>query len=191
MHLGDGRWWDDEAGTWRNGQGRAILSPPNVLPSMENGTALTTKVVLAAAHLDHDPGNNRLRNLKALCQRCHMLHDREEHQRRRWLTFRMRKALGDLFILGTQLTAAPLPQSISVNPFEAVGRHHAPLILRSACLLQSHAWSLAVLCQKNDTGRLEATLQHIQRSPLKFGFTTFKIPDRRVAYPGRIGKVLL
>ena len=98
VHLGDGRWWDDEAATWRNGQGRAILSLPNVLPSPENVTTLTTKVVLAAAHLDHDPGNNRLRNLKALCQRCHMLHDREEHQRRRWLTFRMRKALGDLFL---------------------------------------------------------------------------------------------
>jgi len=27
-----------------------------------------------------------------------MLHDREEHQRRRWLTFRRRKALGDLFL---------------------------------------------------------------------------------------------
>jgi hypothetical protein len=25
-----------------------------------------TRVILAAAHLDHDPGNNRLRNLKSL-----------------------------------------------------------------------------------------------------------------------------
>jgi hypothetical protein len=54
--------------------------------------------VLAAAHLDHDPTNNRLRNLKALCQRCHMLRDREEHRRRRWVTLRMRKAIGDLFL---------------------------------------------------------------------------------------------
>ncbi len=98
VHLGDGRWWDDEAETWRNGQGRAISSVPKVVPSAEDGTTLTTKVVLATAHLDHDPGNNRLRNLKALCQRCHMLHDRKEHQRRRWMTFRMRKALGDLFL---------------------------------------------------------------------------------------------
>ncbi len=98
VHLGDGRWWDDEAATWRNGQGRAISGLLGVVPSTEKGTALTTRVVLAAAHLDHDPGNNRLRNLKALCQRCHLLHDRKEHQRRRWLTFRMRKALGDLFL---------------------------------------------------------------------------------------------
>jgi hypothetical protein len=27
-----------------------------------------------------------------------MLHDRPEHQRRRWLTLRQRKALGDLFL---------------------------------------------------------------------------------------------
>jgi hypothetical protein len=54
--------------------------------------------VLAAAHLDHDPTNNRMPNLKALCQRCHMLHDQDEHQRRRWLTLRMRNAMGDLFL---------------------------------------------------------------------------------------------
>jgi 5-methylcytosine-specific restriction endonuclease McrA len=38
-------------------------------------TVRTTKVVLAAAHLDHDPSHNTLRNLKALCQRCHLRHD--------------------------------------------------------------------------------------------------------------------
>ena len=95
VHLGDGRWWDGEASTWRNGRGRALRS----LPAPEQWTIplTTTRVVLACAHLDHDPGNNRLRNLKALCQRCHMLHDRPEHRRRRWLTLRMRKAIGDLF----------------------------------------------------------------------------------------------
>ena len=24
FHLGDGRWWDEEAATWRNGRGRAL-----------------------------------------------------------------------------------------------------------------------------------------------------------------------
>lgn len=57
-----------------------------------------TRVVLATAHLDHDPTNNRPANLKALCQRCHITHDRQEHSRRRWLTHRMRKAMGDLFV---------------------------------------------------------------------------------------------
>jgi hypothetical protein len=71
---------------------------PAPAPGAGDKAALTTKVVLAAAHLDHDPGNNRPRNLKAFCQRCHMLHDRKEHQRRRRLTLRMRKAVGDLFL---------------------------------------------------------------------------------------------
>jgi hypothetical protein len=56
-------------------------------------------VVLAAAHLDHDPSHcgRRHRNVKALCQRCHLLHDRPEHRRRIRLTRRRRRALGDLF----------------------------------------------------------------------------------------------
>jgi 5-methylcytosine-specific restriction endonuclease McrA len=35
------------------------------------------KVVLTIAHLDQNPGNNDMDNLKALCQRCHNWHDRE------------------------------------------------------------------------------------------------------------------
>jgi hypothetical protein len=94
IHLGDGRWWDEEAGVWRNGRGKALSKPAE--PTVSG--SLVTKVVLAAAHLDHDPGNNRPRNLRALCQRCHMLHDRDEHRRRRRLTLRRRNALGDLFL---------------------------------------------------------------------------------------------
>ena len=95
--MGDGRWWDEDHRVWRDGQGKRLPGLPVYAPG--DAALLTTKVFLAAAHLDHDPRNNRRRNLKAFCQRCHMLHDRDEH-RRRWLTYRMRKALGDLF-LGT------------------------------------------------------------------------------------------
>lgn len=28
----------------------------------------TTRVFLSTAHIDHDPGNNRMRDLKAFCQ---------------------------------------------------------------------------------------------------------------------------
>ena len=38
-----------------------------------------THVVLAATYFDHDPRNNQLQNLKSLCQRCHMIHDRQRH----------------------------------------------------------------------------------------------------------------
>jgi len=96
-HSGDGRWWDEEAQGWRNGQGR-LLRSHGAAPTSDDPATLTTRVYLAAAHLDHDPTNNHARNLKALCQRCHMLHDRDEHRRRRWLTLHRRKAIGDLFL---------------------------------------------------------------------------------------------
>ncbi len=40
-------------------------------------------IKLAIAHLDHDVTNNDLSNLKALCQRCHLAHDRTDNARRR------------------------------------------------------------------------------------------------------------
>src|SRR4051812_35183238 len=43
------------------------------------------------------PNEQPASNLKAFCQRCHMLHDRPEHQRRRWMTLFRRRALGDLY----------------------------------------------------------------------------------------------
>ena len=61
------------------------------------GSVRTTRVVLAAAHRNHDTSDNRGVNLIAVCQRCHMNHDRPEHKRRRWRTLFRRKAAGDLF----------------------------------------------------------------------------------------------
>ena len=78
-------------GTGRGGRSSGWM--PNLLALIS-----TTRVILATAHRDHDPTNNRPRNLVAFCQRCHMLHDREEHRRRRWRTLFRRKALGDLFL---------------------------------------------------------------------------------------------
>lgn len=95
-HLGDGRWWDEADQTWRDGHGRRVRT--GALPSPATPGLRTTRVFLATAHVDHDPGNNRMRNLKAFCQRCHMLHDAPEHRRRRWITLRSRKAIGDLFL---------------------------------------------------------------------------------------------
>ena len=38
-----------------------------------------SKVVLTVAHIDQDKDNNRFLNLAALCQRCHLNHDRGQH----------------------------------------------------------------------------------------------------------------
>jgi hypothetical protein len=93
FRLGDGRWWDRRRLRWRDGRGRAAQRP--------GGDVITaggwTRVVLACAHLNHDPTNNRSHNLAALCQRCHMIHDAPEHRRRRWMNAHYRRALGDLF----------------------------------------------------------------------------------------------
>ncbi len=94
-HLGDGRWWDAERQIWRDGEGRRVRQA-QVVEDLSH--VRTTRVVLATAHRDHDPTHNKPRNLMALCQRCHLLHDKEEHRRRRWLTLFRRKALGDLFL---------------------------------------------------------------------------------------------
>ena len=95
VHLGDGRWWDETAAVWRDGRGRRVRIAPGVVDIL--GIVRRTRVVLAAAHRDHDTTNNAGANLAAFCQRCHMIHDRPEHRRRRWTTLFRRKALGDLF----------------------------------------------------------------------------------------------
>jgi cytochrome c553 len=40
----------------------------------------TIRIVLTVAHVDHDTANGERSNLAALCQRCHLNHDREQHQ---------------------------------------------------------------------------------------------------------------
>lgn len=38
-------------------------------------------IVLTIAHLDHNPENNHPDNLRALCQKCHLNHDKELHKK--------------------------------------------------------------------------------------------------------------
>ncbi|MGH1587847.1 hypothetical protein ACRBEV_05195 [Methylobacterium phyllosphaerae] len=94
-HLGDSRWWDTETSSWRDGRGKRLRLKAGAIDPLWN--VRRTRVVLAAAHRDHDTVNNTNANLAAFCQRCHMIHDRPEHKRRRWRTLFRRKALGDLF----------------------------------------------------------------------------------------------
>jgi len=106
--LADGCWWDEDRGHWRDGRGRRVRGLPRpgaervaqavLIEGLVPAPARTTRVVLASAHRDHDPGNNASRNLAAFCQRCHILHDAPEHRRRRWATLFRRRALGDLFL---------------------------------------------------------------------------------------------
>lgn len=56
-----------------------------------------TKVIFTVAHLDHTPENCADDNLKAMCQRCHLLLDIKTHMRNAAETRRNRRASGDLF----------------------------------------------------------------------------------------------
>ena len=92
--LPDGRWYDPRVGTWRDRRGRS-----GRWPDLEEMTRqYTTRVILAAAHVDHDPTRSGQRNLKAWCQRCHLQHDRAWHLLQRWVGYRLRYARGDLFL---------------------------------------------------------------------------------------------
>jgi hypothetical protein len=105
--LPDGRWYDPRLGTWRDGRGK-----PARWPDLEDMTRQrTTRVVLAAAHVNHDPTRSGRRNLRAWCQRCHLQHDRTWHLAQRWLTYRMRRALGDCS--SGDISADPRPLSCS------------------------------------------------------------------------------
>jgi hypothetical protein len=108
--LPDGRWFDPVQRTWRDGKGR-----PARWPDIEEAIRFReTRVVLATAHLDHNPRNNRRRNLRALCQRCHLIHDRPRHLRQRWITYRRRYAIGDLFLgLYAELSRAMISAQIA------------------------------------------------------------------------------
>jgi hypothetical protein len=88
--VADGRWQDGPI--WRDSSGRPCPQPAPETPLR------STRVILAAAHLDHDPTNCRLSNLRSLCQRCHLRHDRPYHLAQRRQNHLRRWAIGDLFL---------------------------------------------------------------------------------------------
>ena len=55
------------------------------------------KIVLTIAHLDHDNTNNDYDNLAALCQRCHILHDKDQHAANAKATNQKKKKQTTLF----------------------------------------------------------------------------------------------
>lgn len=50
-------------------------------------------VFLQAAHMDHDVKNCSNENLKALCQRCHLIYDGKLHVERAYMTRRAGRAI--------------------------------------------------------------------------------------------------
>lgn len=84
-----------------------ILDPDQAELAMREGHPVT-KVVLTVAHLDQDPANNAPENLAALCQRCHLEHDRQQHITNARQT-RIRKKDDDRFLLRLMMGLPPEP----------------------------------------------------------------------------------
>ena len=127
-HLGDGRWWDEARQTWRDGRGREVPSP---CPGRGAAGAGRPRWCWRRRISTTTPAHcgRRHRNVRALCQRCHLLHDRPEHRRRIRLTLRRRRALGDLF--SGPYSALVIPAQPEKDPV----KQHAPAVTlgRSMC----------------------------------------------------------
>lgn len=67
------------------------------LPGTRGLTRLI-EIVLTTAHLNHRPQDNHHTNLAALCQRCHLAHDRLHHQSTRRARLRAQLGTPDLFL---------------------------------------------------------------------------------------------
>jgi len=66
-------------------------------PSTGKENQKAIKVVLTIAHLNHDTTDNRMENLKALCQLHHLRHDHTHHQKNAKETRTKKKKLQTLF----------------------------------------------------------------------------------------------
>jgi hypothetical protein len=101
---GTGRWFDSELKRWMWPSCRVLsadlgisISDANDILAARASRSMIAEPslqqvilsVLTTAHLDHDPGNNELSNLAALCQRCHLVYDRSHH----YQTWRLRRDL--------------------------------------------------------------------------------------------------
>jgi integrase len=93
-----------------------ILDPGQAELAMREGLPVT-KIVLTVAHLDQDPTNNAPENLAALCQACHLAHDRQQHIRNARQT-RVRKKDEGRFLLRLimGLPPEPLPDPAARKP---------------------------------------------------------------------------
>lgn len=99
--------WDEAAQAWiidvaphlktRTYQDARQICAENSI-GWEAGDPKWIVIVLTVAHLDHDDlETTRTDRLRALCQRCHLLYDLQQHQANAYQTRRKHKALGDLF----------------------------------------------------------------------------------------------
>ena len=93
--------WREIVAQVRERSGNRCEGSPGFYPDCraENGKphpVTGSNVVLTTAHLDHQPENCELENLRHMCQRCHSTYDAEHHAESAYMSRRRGRAL-DLF----------------------------------------------------------------------------------------------
>ena len=71
-----GFWFDIRRNGWLNDRGQESAY---FWPGFTGHSVYVIRIVITIAHLDHNPYNNMDENLQALCQHCHLKHDRHFH----------------------------------------------------------------------------------------------------------------
>lgn len=77
-----GDFWDARDIEDRLNEGQDLFGPGEVLDhcwDKQRNPTNPVRIVLTISHTDHDTANNNPRNLRALCQRCHLAHDKHLH----------------------------------------------------------------------------------------------------------------
>lgn len=98
-----GKWngvevWQNDDGQMYNATNGEYVGDTYVGEVWVEGKRKTlTKIVLTIMHLDHDTTNNDYSNLAAGCQRCHLTHDKNHHQKNAKETRTKKKKLQTLF----------------------------------------------------------------------------------------------
>ena len=86
--------WIEEDGTVHAGDGGEVLG---LCRGSEFPAGRPVHIILALARLDHTSENNSPKNLKALCQRCHLRYTEAHRAESRRRSRRAKMAMGDLF----------------------------------------------------------------------------------------------
>ena len=103
-------YWDKELKLWERmcgnkdcdaaGNGELPYQDARICADLNNeiaGCKIWIVIVLTIAHLNHDIKDNRMDNLSALCQRCHINYDKDYHKQNARATIEKKKGLQSLF----------------------------------------------------------------------------------------------
>ncbi len=81
----------DQFGRWHSEDDMEGMNSSEGFALWPDGWPKTVKIVLTVAHVDRDKTNNERNNLAALCQKCHLNHDRPHHLAKTAETIRRRR----------------------------------------------------------------------------------------------------